>query len=103
MQILQLDVLGTPRAWISPEDAVGFWSTEDQQLNLLCELNVMEQVVNVSQTTVVREAWARGQSLAVHGWVYDLMDGLIRDLDMCVTGSGELPASAQAARAGRAE
>ena len=46
----------------------------------LCELNVMEQVVNVSKTTVVRDAWARGQDLAVHGWAYDLNDGLILDL-----------------------
>ena len=46
----------------------------------LCELNVREQVVNVSQTTVVRDAWACGQSLAVHSWIYDLEDGLLRDL-----------------------
>ena len=48
--------------------------------NRLCELNVIEQVVNVSQTTVVRDAWARGQALAVHGVVYDIQDGLLRDL-----------------------
>lgn len=53
---------------------------EDARANRLCELNVMEQVTNVAQTTVVREAWARGQTLAVHGWVYDVADGLIRDL-----------------------
>lgn len=47
----------------------------------LCELNVTEQVVNVSQTTVVRDAWARGQQLVVHGWAYDLADGLLRSLD----------------------
>ncbi len=46
----------------------------------LCELNVIEQVANVCSTTVVQDAWARGQSLAVHGWVYGLSDGLIRDL-----------------------
>ncbi len=46
----------------------------------LCELNVREQVVNVSRTTVVRDARARGQKLTVHGWVYDLNDGLLRDL-----------------------
>jgi carbonic anhydrase len=59
--------------------------TEAQRLNRLCELNVVEQVVNVSQTTVVRDAWARGQELAVHGWVYDLRDGLLRDLGRRVT------------------
>jgi carbonic anhydrase len=61
-------------------------NTEAEQHNRLCELNVIEQVENVSQTTVVRDAWARGQSLAVHGWVYDLHDGLIKDLDVSVTG-----------------
>src|SRR5207253_2092897 len=45
-------------------------ATEEQRHDRLCELNVMEQVVNVCQTTVVRGAWARGQALAVHGWVY---------------------------------
>jgi carbonic anhydrase len=58
----------------------------------LCELNVREQVVNVSQTTVVRDAWARGQTLAVHGWIYDLEDGLLRDLDMCATAEREVRA-----------
>ncbi len=51
----------------------------------LCELNVMEQVTNVSQTTVVRDAWARGQPLAVHGFIYGLEDGLLRDLEITVT------------------
>lgn len=54
--------------------------SESEQHRRLCELNVMHQVVNVSQTTVVRDAWARGQSLTVHGWVYDIRDGLLRDL-----------------------
>ena len=48
----------------------------------LCELNVIEQVRNVGDTTVVRDAWRRGQSVAVHGWIYDLRDGLLRDLDV---------------------
>ncbi|MBA3715645.1 MAG: carbonate dehydratase [Pyrinomonadaceae bacterium] len=67
--------------------------TEAHQHNRLCELNVIEQVMNVSQTTVVRDAWARGQALAVHGWVYDLRDGLLRDLNTCVSAEAELPAS----------
>jgi carbonic anhydrase len=49
-------------------------------------LNVLEQVQNVSQTTVVREAWARGQRLALHGWIYDVADGLLHDLGICPTG-----------------
>jgi carbonic anhydrase len=55
-------------------------------------LNVIEQVVNFSRTPVVRDAWSRGQSLAIHSWVYNLRDGLLRDLDMCIAGEGELPA-----------
>ena len=47
----------------------------------LCELNVIEQTLNVGKTTVIRDAWARGQSLAVHGWIYKLSDGLLRDLN----------------------
>ena len=59
--------------------------SEEQQHDRLCELNVVEQVVNVSQTTVIRDAWARDQSLSVHGWIYDLHDGLLRDLGVSVT------------------
>ena len=59
--------------------------TEEQRHDRLCELNVIEQVVNVSQTTVVRDAWAREQPLTVHGWIYDLHDGLLRDLGVSVT------------------
>jgi carbonic anhydrase len=52
--------------------------------NRLCELNVIEQVANVCQTTIVREAWERGQELSVHGWIYGLKDGLLRDLNSTV-------------------
>ena len=51
----------------------------------LCELNVIEQVANVAQTVVVQDAWRRGQRLTVHGWIYGLQDGLIRDLGMNVS------------------
>ena len=64
--------------------------TEAQRHSCLCELNVIEQVVNVSQTTVVRDAWSRRQALTIHGWIYALRDGLLQDLDMCVTGEAEL-------------
>jgi len=77
-------------------DALG---TERERHDRLCELNVIEQVVNVAQTTVVRDAWARGQSLAVHGWVYALQDGLLRDLDMCVTAEDAVLPAADVARA----
>jgi carbonic anhydrase len=59
--------------------------TEAGQHDRLCELNVIEQVTNVSQTTVVRDAWARQQPVAVHGWIYDLRDGLLRDLEVTIS------------------
>ena len=56
------------------------------RVNRLCELNVIEQVRNVSQTTVVQDAWRRGQKLSVHGWIYSLRDGLLRDLGLTADG-----------------
>lgn len=53
---------------------------EDARLNRLCELNVITQVDNICHTTIVQDAWARGQSLDVHGWIYSLRDGLLQDL-----------------------
>ena len=67
------------------------------RIDRLCELNVIEQVANVCQTTVVRDAWARGQALAVHGWIYDLKDGIIRDLGATVAGAEEAQATCAAA------
>jgi carbonic anhydrase len=61
-----------------------------QQADRLCELNVIEQSVNVCQTTVVQEAWARGQGVTVHGWIYSLADGRLRDLKTCIAGQDEL-------------
>jgi carbonic anhydrase len=60
-------------------------TSEAEKHARLCELNVIEQVLNVSQTTVVRDAWRRGQQLAVHGWIYDINDGLLRDLNTGIT------------------
>mgnify|MGYP000885808637 CR=1 FL=1 len=57
---------------------------DKQKLATLCELNVIEQTINVAQTTIVQDAWARGQSLHVHGWIYGLHDGLLRDLQITV-------------------
>jgi|SRR6185312_12560467 carbonic anhydrase len=57
--------------------------------NRLCELNVIEQVQNVCETTIARDAWERGQVLSVHGWIYGLHDGLLRDLDVTVTAFAE--------------
>jgi carbonic anhydrase len=75
--------------------------TEDEQVTRLCELNVIEQVVHVCETTVVRDAWERGQSVSVHGWIYDLRDGLLRDFGLSVTGPEELPPAYSAALCAR--
>ena len=72
--------------------------SEDERHDFLCELNVIEQVVNVCQTTVVHEAWARDQALSVYGWVYDLRDGLLQDLGVRVNAESEISACHDAAR-----
>ena len=74
-------------------------SDMSQCIDLLCGLNVIEQVANVCQTTIVRDAWDRGQELVVHGWVYGLKDGLVRDLKTTVANPGEASAAYQAALA----
>jgi carbonic anhydrase len=63
---------------------------EPARVDRLCELNVIEQVRNVCDTTVVRKAWARHQPLTVHGWIYALRDGLLRDLGVCIAGPQDL-------------
>jgi carbonic anhydrase len=59
--------------------------------NRLCELNVVAQVANVCHTTIVQDAWRRAQPLAVHGWIYDLGDGLLRDLNLVVESTEQIP------------
>lgn len=71
--------------------------SESKAAARLCELNVIEQVANVCQTTIARDAWERGQKLAVHGWIYGLQDGLLHDLDTTVTGFQEAAAVYRAA------
>jgi carbonic anhydrase len=70
---------------------------EERRHDILCELNVIEQVKNVCHTTAVQDAWARGQPLAVHGWVYGVHDGRLRDLEATVTGADEAEAVLRAA------
>lgn len=66
---------------------------ETHRADKLCELNVIEQVTNVCQTTIVQGAWERGQDLAVHGWIYGLSDGIIRDLNVSTSHQDELATS----------
>ncbi len=64
--------------------------TEALRQDRLCELNVLQQVVNVSRTTILQDAWGRSQEVSVHGWIYGVEDGLLRDLGMCIRGGEDL-------------
>jgi carbonic anhydrase len=77
------DVRNHHQAWLDTLPAL-------QRINALCELNVVEQARNVCQTTVVQDAWQRGQEVVVHGWVYGLHNGLLEDLTMSVSAGDDL-------------
>ncbi|MFE8069551.1 carbonate dehydratase [Marinobacteraceae bacterium S3BR75-40.1] len=74
---------------IRHRDHLNTLKDETAQVDRLCELNVIEQVNHVCQTSIVSDAWERGQSLSVHGWIYDVADGLLQDLGICVTADEE--------------
>jgi len=80
------DVRNKHRAWLDgmPDEAM--------RLQALCELNVLEQALNVCEATVVQDAWARGQSVVVHGWVYGLQNGLLEDLKFTIANADEVGA-----------
>jgi carbonic anhydrase len=102
--------LGLVENWLRHVQDVG--SKHDDMLSVLdepgarvdrlCELNVIAQVVNVCGTSIVRDAWERGQDLSVHGWIYGLHDGLLRDLGMTVSAVAEVKARHGEAIAGLA-
>lgn len=79
------------------EEALGKIKEERARTNRLAELNVVEQVANVCSTTIVQDAWERGQSLTVHGWIYGIQDGIIRDLKTSVSSLPEAPESYRSA------
>jgi carbonic anhydrase len=72
------------------QDALKAIRSDSERLDRLCELNVIEQVSNVCYTTSVQSAWRRGRALAVHGWIYGIQDGRLRDLNVCVTSQEEI-------------
>ena len=72
------------------EEALAQIADESERLDRLCELNVVEQVANVSRTTIVQNAWQRGQELVVHGWIYGLQNGLLRDLGVSIDNAESL-------------
>ncbi|MCC7203509.1 MAG: carbonate dehydratase [Phycisphaeraceae bacterium] len=103
---LRGDKLGLADQWLDHvakirdknRDQLDHLPTEKDRHDRLCELNVIEQVSNVCRTPIIREAWARSQPVSVHGWIYSLEDGLLRDMNMCVTETDELRDRYEAAR-----
>ena len=84
-------------------DALQAIGLSEGRLDRLCELNVIEQVANVCQTTIVRDAWESGQELAIHGWIYGLKDGLLRDLNVTAVNRDEAPGVCKGAIAALAQ
>ena len=92
--------LGLIDNWLRHIRDVALWNREElaamqdqkARLDRLCELNVEAQVANVCHTTIVQDAWMRGQPLTVHGWIYSLHDGLLRDLGVVVESADQIPA-----------
>ncbi|MDH3348005.1 MAG: carbonate dehydratase [Desulfobulbaceae bacterium] len=72
------------------QDKINAIEDEQEKINLLCELNVVEQVDNICHTTIVQSAWKSGQELAVHGWIYSIEDGILKDLNVCITNQEEI-------------
>jgi carbonic anhydrase len=102
---LRRDRLGLSDNWLrhvqdvrqKHEIRLGSAGGDSQASDRLCELNVIEQVANVCHTSIARDAWERGQELAVHGWIYGLQDGHLRDLNVTVTDFQETQTAYQAA------
>jgi carbonic anhydrase len=72
------------------QDEIDSIADQKEKVNRLCELNVKAQVLNICQTTIVQNAWASGQNLSVHGWIYSIENGLLKDMDMCITNPQEV-------------
>jgi carbonic anhydrase len=97
--VLRRERLGLSDNWLrhvqdvrrKHEQSLASAGGDSEASDRLCELNVIEQVANACQTTIARDAWERGQALAVHGWIYGLQDGLLRDLNVTVTAFHETP------------
>jgi carbonic anhydrase len=91
--------LGLIDNWLRHVRDVHLWNREElsaiadleKRGNRLAELNIEAQVANVCHTTIVQDAWSRGQKVTVHGWIYSLADGLLRDLGMCIESIEQIP------------
>ena len=76
--------------YLNNEERFQAIASEEERLNLLCELNVKQQASNLCHTNIVQNAWRRGQSLAVHGFIYDIADGKLRDLEVDINSPQQL-------------
>jgi len=74
----------------SHQDKIDSLQNDKDKINLLCELNVIEQVANICHTSIVQSAWKSGQALTVHGWIYSIEDGILKDLNVCTTNLDEI-------------
>ncbi|AFD06927.1 carbonate dehydratase [Solitalea canadensis] len=72
------------------EDELDAVKDENERFKLLCELNVKEQVLNVCNTSIAQKAWTEGQKLSIHGWIFDVADGIIHDLDVSVSDASQI-------------
>ncbi|MDH5638441.1 MAG: carbonate dehydratase [Nitrospinota bacterium] len=72
------------------QDQIDDLQDDKARFDLLCELNVVEQVSNICHTTIVQNAWKSGQKVAVHGWIYGIDDGILKDLNVCITNPDEI-------------
>lgn len=101
---LRGDRMGLAGAWVRPIHQVArrhnldsLEVADDVKVNMLCELNVIEQVRRLGESTLIEDAWDRGQDIRVHGWIYDLKDGLIRNLDVTLIERGDVEPKVTAA------
>ena len=76
--------------WRRNRDELEMIPDQSGKANRLCELNVCDQVINVGNTTIIQDAWRRGQQTTIHGWIYDIADGLLKDLGVCISSLDEL-------------
>ncbi len=83
-------LLNVNKTYQKQQEKIDTLQNDKEKVNLLCELNVVEQVKNVCHTTAVQRAWKSSRELTVHGWIYNLEDGLLKDLDVCVTNLDEV-------------
>jgi len=70
--------------YVKNKERVNQCKSTQERVNLMCEINVEEQVTNVSHTTIIQKAWSAGQKLSIHGWIYGIGDGILRNLDVTV-------------------